>query len=129
MIVKNDIIELKSDISEMSRLEGFIELICDQYNVYSNYFGNILMSVTEAFENAVKHGNKNNSDKVVKVEFKNTPDGLLFSVSDEGEGFNLNNISNPLDAETEEESLKGRGIFLINSLSDTLLELFLFIRV
>lgn len=118
MIVKNDRIKLASDLAELPKLEGFIELICDQYNVYSSYFGNILMSVTEAFENAVSHGNKNMSNKEVIVEFENTPKGLLFSVSDEGEGFDLDKIENPLDAETEEKSQKGRGIFLINALSD-----------
>lgn len=113
----NNII-VKSDLSEINKIEAFVELICDHNNIYNNYYSNILMSVTEAFTNAVIHGNKNDKNKFVEINFRNTVSGLSFSVKDSGNGFDYENISNPIEAETEEESLNGRGLFLMRTLSD-----------
>lgn len=113
-----NIIRLKSKLSEINKVEAFVELICDHNDIYNNYYSNILVSVTEAFTNAVVHGNNNDTSKFIEIEYRNTVSGLAFSVKDQGDGFDFNSVKNPIEAETEEESLKGRGIFLMRSLSD-----------
>lgn len=79
------------------------------------------VAVRESVINAIKHGNCNNEDKRVYVEFtpltaEPTP-GLAICVRDEGCGFDPSVLPDPL---SPENMLKptGRGIFLIRSFMD-----------
>jgi len=65
--------------------------------------------------NAIKHGNQNDESKRVVVEFSGTPDnGMTIRVVDQGEGFDPEQIADPLAPENIMKS-SGRGIFLIRS--------------
>jgi serine/threonine-protein kinase RsbW len=100
------------------QIEKFVEDICEEYNINNTYFGNILIAVTEAFENAVTHGNCNDPSKNVSIIFMSKPEGLSFTISDEGKGFDINQVPDPTDINIEIDKIKGRGIFLIKSLAD-----------
>jgi serine/threonine-protein kinase RsbW len=73
--------------------------------------------LTEAFSNALEHGNKNNPEKFITVNYEKSSTGLSFSIKDEGEGFNYNSIPDLKDDGTE-KVFPGRGVFLIKSLAD-----------
>lgn len=86
---------------------------------YSEYklFG-IRLACEEAVMNAIKHGNKEDISKKVKIGLK-FKDNLEFFVEDKGEGFNWRAIPDP----TKDENLEldyGRGIFLMKSFADKL---------
>jgi serine/threonine-protein kinase RsbW len=115
--MKKHSLKLQSSITEIHKLEKFVEEICDEYNINNSYFGNILLSLTEAFENALFHGNKSNPAKLVKISFESKPKGLLFEVHDEGKGFDFNNIPDATDIEGNPEK-RGAGLFMIKSLAD-----------
>jgi len=100
------------------QVEKFVEDICDEYNINNTYFGNILVALTEAVENAMVHGNKNNPTKNVEITFVSKPEGLSFTIKDEGDGFDINQIPDPTDLNVDPDEIKGRGIFLIKSLAD-----------
>ena len=70
---------LQSRLTEQVLLESFIEEACEYFNIGNTYFGHILLSLTEAFHNAVIHGNNSNPLKNVIIELHNTRKGLLFS--------------------------------------------------
>ena len=55
---KHKEIKIESSLDEMFRVEQFVEEISDEYLLYGNYFGNILMAVSEAVKNAIIHGNR-----------------------------------------------------------------------
>ena len=112
-------IKLNSAVLELNKLVGFVENICDEHNIYNNYFGNIVTAVSEAFINAVEHGNKSSSDKSINVSFEVKSDGFSFCITDEGDGFNFENISDPTDINNE-DSVSGRGLYLMKSLSDNI---------
>jgi serine/threonine-protein kinase RsbW len=109
---------LSSVPGNIHQVEKFVEDICDEYNINNTYFGNILVVLTEAFENAIKHGNGSDPSKNVQLTFTSKPEGLSFTISDEGNGFDFNNIPDPTDINTDIEKFNGRGIFLIKSLAD-----------
>jgi serine/threonine-protein kinase RsbW len=81
------------------------------------------VAVRESVINAIKHGNGNDEEKRVHVEFTplvdETPPGLAIRVRDEGGGFDPSTIP---DCCAPENILKGsgRGIFLIRSFMDEL---------
>lgn len=110
-------IEIASKIQNIRLVEEFIDEICDYFNVNNDYFGNIIVAVTEAVENAILHGNKNDETKKVTVSFESTHGCLVFSVADEGFGFNQNSIPDPTDPKNENENA-GRGLYLMKSLAD-----------
>jgi len=109
---------LTSNLTNITIVERFVEEICEHYNLNNTYFGNILLTLTEAFKNAVIHGNQNDSDKKVTILFDAGQKGLSFVISDEGEGFDYDSIPSPIDVEYDAEAEKGRGLFLIRSLTD-----------
>jgi serine/threonine-protein kinase RsbW len=81
----------------------------------------VSVAVRESVVNAIKHGNKNDESKRVVVEFTalpvHNPDQLVIRVQDEGEGFDPEEIADPLAPENILKS-SGRGIFLIRSFMD-----------
>ncbi len=99
-------------------VENLIDKVCSEYKVNEDFYGNILIAVTEAVNNAINHGNKQNPEKSVGVDFSlRGGDTLLFKVKDEGSGFDFDNIPDPTDPENLEK-LNGRGVFLMKSLAD-----------
>jgi serine/threonine-protein kinase RsbW len=79
------------------------------------------VAVRESVINAIKHGNQNDLAKMVHVEFTASTDpdagGLTVSVRDEGEGFEPEEVADPLAPENMLKS-SGRGIFLIRNFMD-----------
>ena len=81
----------------------------------------VSVAVRESVINAIKHGNKEDRGKHVTVEFlltpRERPSEFVVEVSDEGEGFDPEEVANPLDAENVLKS-SGRGIFFMKSFMD-----------
>ena len=79
------------------------------------------VAVRESVINAIKHGNRLDEAKQVTVEFAfvppNAPTELIVSVTDQGEGFEVEEVANPLDPENLLKS-SGRGIFFMRSFMD-----------
>ena len=83
-------IEFPSAIENINIVESFIDEISDEYNISNTFFGNILVSVTEAVKNAIVFGNFSDPGKKVILRFLSTPAFLSFTVSDEGRGLDFN---------------------------------------
>lgn len=81
----------------------------------------VSVAVRESVVNAIKHGNQNDESKRVVVEFTpvppHAPEELVIRVEDEGEGFDPEELADPLAPENILKS-SGRGIFLIRSFMD-----------
>jgi serine/threonine-protein kinase RsbW len=98
-------------------VEKLIDDVCNKYQVDEDYYGNILIAVTEAVNNAINHGNKLNPDKNVDVDCSMNEGSLVFKITDEGPGFDYDTLPDPTDPENLEK-LSGRGVFLMKSLAD-----------
>jgi serine/threonine-protein kinase RsbW len=75
------------------------------------------MAVRESMVNAVVHGNRYNARKKVHLKVNGGPDRLTVVIADEGEGFEMTEVPNPL---AEENLLRqsGRGLLLIQAFVD-----------
>lgn len=78
----------------------------------------ISMAVREGAVNAVLHGNSYAPDKKVILAFERTPEELIITIQDQGQGMDLSKIPNPLAPENLLKT-SGRGIFLMRSFMDT----------
>lgn len=110
-------VELSTDFSEMYKVEELIDLVCSESLSDKDVYGNVLIAVTEAVNNAIIHGNKNDKSKSIIVRVLSTEDAVTFSIKDEGSGFDYDNLPDPTAPENLEKE-NGRGIFLMKSLSD-----------
>jgi len=98
-------------------VERLIDKVCEELKVSEDHYGNILVALTEAVNNAIQHGNKSNPSKEINVIFETKNDLITFKVRDEGDGFDYNNIPDPTEPENIEKP-HGRGIFLMKNLAD-----------
>ncbi len=118
MLDKRKILTIKSSLENLYQVENFIDLISDEYNISNTYFGNILIAVTEAVNNAICHGNKNISFKNVTIIFETRQKEFAFTIIDEGDGFDYSKVTDPTDFEHNTNANEGRGIFLMTKLAD-----------
>jgi serine/threonine-protein kinase RsbW len=75
------------------------------------------LALEEAFINAVKHGNKMDPKKEVKIDYSVSPDKVEISMTDEGEGFDPEAVPDPRLGENLYKN-EGRGLLLIHSYMD-----------
>jgi serine/threonine-protein kinase RsbW len=77
----------------------------------------IILAVREGISNAIKHGNKLDESKKVKILLVFENKELHVSIEDQGEGFNPESVDNPLLPDNLLKST-GRGIFYIKNFMD-----------
>ena len=82
-------------------------------------FPDILISITEAVNNAIIHGNNADESKRVRINMEGQSSGIAISVSDEGKGFDPKRIPDPTAPENL-ECCGGRGVYIMSRLADKL---------
>ncbi len=117
-IIKGNMITIPSSLEYLTNIDDFIEGILRGYEVDESIIADIAISVSELVNNSVSHGNKLDSSKTVSVSISQKNSDVEIVITDQGQGFDPQTISNPLD---EVNLLKdtGRGIFIVNALMDT----------
>jgi serine/threonine-protein kinase RsbW len=115
--MKNIRIEIPSLAENIRMIESFIDNAKEKYHLDDDIYGNIMIAVTEAVNNAIKHGNRSDSTKNVSLTLSFEEGLIKFKVEDEGTGFDHQNLPDPTSPENIEKP-GGRGIFLMKHLSD-----------
>ena len=110
-------LKLPSDFNALVDVENLIDRVCTDLGIQEEAYGNVLIAVTEAVNNAVNHGNKFNNNLSVHVSVGDHSEQFCFNIVDEGLGFDYENLPDPT---APENILKenGRGIFLMKNLAD-----------
>jgi serine/threonine-protein kinase RsbW len=109
--------ELPSDLGLMNGVLEYLQERVAKLGLIRPERSNLFVALDEAFVNAVKHGNKNDLTKLVKITAELSPKEASFTVEDEGEGFDIREIPNPCDPENLFRS-SGRGVLLIYNIMD-----------
>jgi len=112
-------IKFASKPENVAIVERFIDDLRSELNIGDDVYGNILISMTEAANNAIIHGNKSDESKEVEIQYSLDDRGknLTFIIKDEGPGFDYNNLPDPTEPENLEKT-SGRGVFLMMQLAD-----------
>lgn len=118
--MKYEILTLISHPRHVERVETFVGGLVEKYQINSDLRGNILISLTEAVNNAIIHGNGQDETKIVHVKCIHQPGCISFKVSDQGHGFDPARVPDPTRPENILK-LGGRGVFLMKELSDKIL--------
>ncbi len=109
--------ELPSDLGLMNGVLEYLQERVAKLGLIRPERSNLFVALDEAFVNAVKHGNKNDLTKLVKITAELSPKEASFTVEDEGEGFDIREIPNPCDPENLFRT-SGRGVLLIYNIMD-----------
>ncbi len=110
-------LQLPSKEESITQLELLIENLSDAYNVSEDTFANMMTCLNEALINAIKHGNKMDPAKKVIINAEVDGKRIIWTVTDEGPGFDYVHLADPTAPENL-ESLTGRGVFIMKHLAD-----------
>ena len=94
-----------------------MQRLVNRLNVDPNLYPNILISLTEAVNNAMQHGNRFDKSKKILVAYRGQPHLICLTISDEGSGFDHYKIPDPTTSDHVQEE-GGRGVFLMKQLTD-----------
>ncbi len=108
---------LASSLDSVDDAESLVLKVAEEVGFSEEDLHKIGMAVRETVVNAVVHGNRYNSHKRVHLRVQKGDDRITVSVADEGNGFELNSVPDPL-AEENLLQQSGRGILLIRAFVD-----------
>jgi len=103
------------ELSSSLQLSSFIELLLEPINKNKQIYL-IKLGLHEALVNAVKHGNKLDPTKVIRVKRIITPKWCIWQIQDEGKGLPFSNRKFNLPKKVD--SINGRGLFIIHECFD-----------
>ncbi|MBI5540734.1 MAG: ATP-binding protein [Bacteroidia bacterium] len=109
--------KFQSKIENINIVEKLVDEISASQNLSSEIYGNLLVAMVEAVNNAIIHGNKLDESKEVVVNYGLEDGYFWFNVKDQGPGFDFNSLPDPTLPENIEKP-HGRGIFLMSHLVD-----------
>lgn len=110
-------LEIDSDPNNLITVEEFVNYFAIELKVKEDKIPGLLLSVTEATTNAIKHGNNSDVNKKVRITVNKEDDKLYIRIKDEGNGFNPSEVPDP----THPENLlkdSGRGLYLMKFYMD-----------
>lgn len=109
--------EIPSVIGLMHDILDYLMKRVEKNGVVNPENSNLFIALDEAFVNAVKHGNKFDAEKLVRITAEVSNEEARFSIEDEGEGFNVAEIPDPTNPENLFKE-SGRGVFFIYNIMD-----------
>ncbi len=120
---------INSDLDEMGELVGdALNFIREEYRVDNKtHLFEIRVILSELVLNGIRHGNKEDRNKDVKLSLTSSPgDCIYITVEDEGPGYDYNYIIKHCKCcesmfELYDAKETGRGILIVNSLSERLI--------
>ncbi len=115
-------LNIPADLGSLRLVEKAIDELSLELNLSDEIYGNVLVATMEATNNAIIHGNNSDPDKLVKIEMMMDQKELKVHIEDQGHGFDYATVPDPTAPENLEK-INGRGIFLMERLSDEILYL------
>lgn len=113
----NKVIQYASELKTLNEVEKLVDEITSEFKISSELYGKVQVSIIEAVNNAILHGNKLNAEKMITLAYDVDNENIKFIVGDEGSGFDYENVPDPTTPENIEKP-HGRGIFLMRHLCD-----------
>ena len=110
-------LQLPSRPESITLLENLIEEIADKFSISDDTFANMMTCLNEVTTNAIIHGNKSDPEKIVIINAEVDAKKAVWTVTDEGDGFDYVLLADPTAPENL-ENLTGRGVFIVKQLAD-----------
>lgn len=112
-------LEIESSPNNLITVEEFVNYFAVDLGLDEEKINGLLLAVTEATTNAIIHGNKNNSLKLVRIHVTVENSTLIIKIKDEGNGFDPSIVPDPTNPENLLKD-SGRGLYLMRVYMDEL---------
>jgi serine/threonine-protein kinase RsbW len=119
--MKKDL-NIPADLGNLRLVEKAIDELSMELDLSDEVYGNVLVATMEATNNAIIHGNNSDPEKIVRIEMLMEKKELKVYIEDQGQGFDYSTVPDPTAPENLEK-INGRGIFLMERLSDEIVYL------
>jgi len=119
--MKKDL-NIPADLGNLRLVEKAIDELSMELDLSDEIYGNVLVATMEATNNAIIHGNNSDPEKIVKIQMMLEQKELKVHIEDQGRGFDYSTVPDPTSPENLEK-INGRGIFLMERLSDEIVYL------
>ncbi|HKP85774.1 MAG TPA: ATP-binding protein [Blastocatellia bacterium] len=106
--------------SDIKYLDGVLDYINERMlrlGILKQDESELLIALDEGIVNAIKHGNKCDPQKAVRIVAEFSPDCVRFTIADEGPGFDIDKVPDPT-APCRLLEPNGRGLLLMNHIMD-----------
>jgi len=110
-------LKIKSTPCQVKHIQDYVQDLMNRAKFTQAVYDNILISLTEAVNNAIIHGNEKDENKFVRVNCREGEQEVVIRISDEGSGFNPHEVADPTLPQNL-ECCGGRGVFIMKQLSD-----------
>jgi serine/threonine-protein kinase RsbW len=117
ILMEHQKLSISSKSENIVLVEKMVEDVCELYNINEDNYGNILVALTEAVNNAIYHGNQADPKKLIDISFRSKKEAISFIIKDQGTGFDHTQLPDPTDPEHIDQP-NGRGVFLMRNLAD-----------
>jgi len=114
---KSYYLEIESNPNNLIIVEEFVNYFAVEIGLDEEKINGLLLAVTEATTNAIIHGNKNNSLKLVRIYVDVENSTLTIRIQDEGKGFDPSLVPDPTNPENLLKD-SGRGLYLMRVYMD-----------
>ena len=112
------LVEIPSDLALLEPVTDYLTKRIEQaWSMPADRCISLALALREALVNAIKHGNRGDSSKRVRITAEVSRHEARFTVEDEGDGFNVTDVPQPRDPDNLLKS-SGRGVLLIRSVMD-----------
>jgi serine/threonine-protein kinase RsbW len=115
----NYYLEVESNPNNLIIVEEFVNYFAIDLGLDEEKINGLLLAVTEATTNAIIHGNKNNSLKLVRINVTVENSILTIKIKDEGNGFDPSIVPDPTNPENLLKD-SGRGLYLMRVYMDSM---------
>ena len=109
-------LQIQSETDNLNSVEKFLQDLKKRCDISEEFYFAIWAAVSEAVINAIVHGNKNDKRKIVSIDVSHEKSICMFSIEDQGEGFDYRNIKFSTFSDNLIK-IGGRGILLMKKLS------------
>jgi serine/threonine-protein kinase RsbW len=110
--------KIPSDIEQIAPVIDDLEFKWRQREIDEKTIFALHLALEETMTNAVVHGNKSNPGLIVTIDCYDLDRAIELIVSDQGQGFNPDEIANPT-LENNIAKPRGRGLFIIKNFMDS----------
>ena len=110
-------VQVEGSEGYLAFLDGFIDGLRVELGLSEDVASNVVISLSEAMNNAFLHGNNGSKDVPIGVTVYRDNDMLAFAVSDSGDGFDYDLLRDDLSDDLLDVP-GGRGIFIMRALAD-----------
>jgi len=108
---------MPSDITYLDEVLDYLNRRLLELGIVKPGDSDVIVALDEAIVNAIKHGNKNDPSKDVRIIAELSARGVRFTVRDEGPGFSRDGLPDPTDP-LRLLVPSGRGLLLISHIMD-----------